>query len=96
MDNPDKLQSFGSNKHYGDLIRLIQHDKVLWKKVANLLNNIRRDLRPWAFVDRTNQIREARKYILRALKDTKLPDEVKCLVQRGIYTEFGINTFDNE
>ena len=91
-----QLESFGAIKHYRDLILLVQHDRYLWQKVAHILNKLRRHLHPWAFVDRTNQIKSAREYLLQALNDTKMPGEVKCLLQRGIYTEFGINTFPEQ
>ncbi|MHC4048255.1 hypothetical protein, partial [Bradyrhizobium sp. 23AC] len=70
-------------------------EKNLWRKCANLLNNVRRDLRPWSFVDPTNQKREAEKYARHALKDTHLPDDVKTALKSGMSVEFGF-TFPEE
>jgi len=87
------LQSFGSMKHYRDLIILIEHNKYLWRKISNILNNTRRDLHPWPVVHRATQVAEANKYAVQALKDTKLPEEAKILLRRGMETEFGF-TFE--
>ena len=87
------IQSFGSIKHYRDLIILVEHNKYLWRKISNILNNTRRDLRPWAVVHRPTQVAEANKYAVQALKDTRMLDEAKILLKRGMETEFGF-TFD--
>jgi hypothetical protein len=88
------LESFGSIRHYKLLILRVKDDKILWRKVSNILNNLRRDLRPWQVVDRTNQLREGEKYAIQALRDTKLPRDVKIYMITGMMSEFGF-TFEN-
>ncbi len=83
------LTSFGSLLIYYNLITMVSNNKYLWRKVANLLNNLRRDLRYWDFVDRDIQKKEAFKYIIKALKDTIMPNEVKEALKKGISIEFG-------
>lgn len=83
------LESFGSLDHYKEVITLVKDNKWQWRKVANLLNNIRRDLRPWDVVDRDTQKESVRQYIRKALKDTKLPAGVMAALKLGINREFG-------
>ncbi len=82
------LSSFGSLENYKEVISLVEHDKTLWRKVANLLNNTRRDLRPWPMVDRENQVKSVNQYIRKAFKDTKLPAGVVAALKLGINREF--------
>jgi hypothetical protein len=83
------LESFGSIRHYRNLILTVKDNPYLWHKVARILNKLRRDLHPWNFVDRENQLREGEKYAKQALKDTKLPRDVKIFLMLGIMSEFG-------
>ena len=71
------LESFGSIKHYRPLITRVKDNKHLWKKVAHILNKLRRDLRPWQVVHRETQLKEGEKYVIQALRDTRLPRDVK-------------------
>lgn len=96
------LESFGSVNHYSKLIRLVENwngRPNVWRKVANMLNTIRRDLREWPHVDKSNQRREVISYINKALIDTKFPDAVKIALVEGINSEFNfgiqIPTLDN-
>lgn len=85
------LESFGSAKYYQSLIASVYNNNNLWRKVANILGNIRRDLRDWPHIDKTNQRREAEKYAKKSLTDTKLPDNVKQYLKDGINAEFNFN-----
>jgi len=82
------LSSFGSLDNYNEVISLVKDDSVLWRKVANLLNNTRRDLRDWPMVDKTNQRESVKKYIRKAFTDTKLPAGVVAALKLGINREF--------
>jgi len=82
-------ESFGSDKYYHNVIVLVTSSNNLWRKVANLLSNLRRDMREWPHIDRENQAKEAKKYVVKALKDTKLPSEVSSALKEGIHSEFG-------
>jgi hypothetical protein len=80
--------SFGSIEHYIKVIPLVQYDKHLWRKVANIVNNVRRQMHPWPFVDKSLQFKEAKKYVEMALNDTKLPDNIKEALRDGLTNEF--------
>jgi hypothetical protein len=90
----NNLESFGSIKHYKYLINRVKDNPYLWHKVARILNKLRRDLHPWNFVDRENQLREGKKYFTQSLKDSKLPRDVKIFLIIGVMSEFGF-TFDD-
>jgi hypothetical protein len=83
------LESFGSIKHYRSLILAVKDNKELWRKVANILNNLRRDTRPWPMVHRPTQLKVAEEYVVKALKDTRLPRDIKIYLIVGIMSEFG-------
>lgn len=83
------LESFGSIRHYRNLILTVKDNPYLWHKVARILNKLRRDLHPWQVVDRATQLHEGEKYAKQALKDTKLPRDVKIFLMLGIMSEFG-------
>jgi hypothetical protein len=83
------LQSFGPYKHYQLVINNVSTNKWYWKKVANLINTIRQNLRPWEFVDRENQRKATYEYIVNALRDTKLPPHVVEPLKTAITSEFG-------
>ena len=85
----NNLESFGAIRHYRNLILTVKDNPYLWHKVAHILNKLRRDLRPWPMVDRENQLREGEKYVTQALKDSKLPRDVKIFMILGIMSEFG-------
>ena len=87
------LESFGSIRHYRNLILSVKDNPYLWRKVARILNKLRRDLHPWQVVDRETQLREGEKYATQALKDSKLPRDVKIFLILGMMSEFGF-TFD--
>jgi len=88
------LESFGSVRHYKRLIDRVKDNPYLWRKVANLLTNLRRDLHPWQVVDRATQLREGEKYAIQALRDTRLPREVKIYLIMGMMSEFNFK-FEN-
>jgi hypothetical protein len=83
------LESFGSIRHYRYLINRVKDDKHLWQKVAHILNKLRRDLRPWQVVHRETQLKEGEKYFIQALKDSRLPKDVKFYLRWGVMLEFG-------
>lgn len=86
---PKHLESFGSFELYLDTIMLVEHDKYLWQKCANILNNLRRDLRVWEHIPREGQTKAAYAYVVKALVDTKLTEPVRVALKRGITNEFG-------
>jgi len=90
----NNLESFGSIRHYRYLILRVKDNKYLWHKVARIINKLRRDLHPWQVVDRTNQLREGEKYATQAMKDSKLPRDVKIFMIMGVMSEFGFQ-FEN-
>ena len=94
MKRQNNLESFGSIKHYRALILAVKDNPYLWHKVARIINKLRRDLHPWQVVDRTNQLREGEKYATQAMKDSKLPSEVKIFMIMGMMSEFGFK-FEN-
>jgi hypothetical protein len=85
----NNLESFGSIRHYRYLILRVKDNPYLWRKVAHILNKLRRDLHPWQVVDRVTQLREGEKYFNQALRDTKLPRDVKIFMIMGVMSEFG-------
>lgn len=85
----NNLESFGSIKHYRSLILAVKDNPYLWHKVARILCKLRRDLHPWQVVDRETQLREGEKYATQALKDIKLPRDVKIFMILGMMSEFG-------
>jgi hypothetical protein len=89
MKRQNNLESFGSMKHYRALILSVKDNSYLWHKVARILCKLRRDLHPWTFVDRETQLREGQKYFTQALKDSKLPRDVKIFLMLGVMSEFG-------
>jgi len=90
----NNLESFGSIRHYRYLILRVKDNPYLWRKVAHILNKLRRDLHPWQVVDRATQLREGEKYATQALRDSKLPREVKIFMIMGMMSEFGFQ-FEN-
>ena len=90
----NNLESFGSSRHYQYLILRVKDNPYLWHKVARILNKLRRDLHPWQVVDRATQLREGEKYATQALKDSRLPRDVKIYMIMGLMSEFGFK-FDN-
>ena len=89
----NNIESFGSINHYRELILRIKDNKFLWRKVARILNKLRLDLRPWVVVDRATQLEVAKKYVIQALNDSVLPEDVKIFMKRGMESEFGF-TFE--
>ena len=86
---PKHLESFGSFELYLDCIMLVEHDKYLWRKCANILNNLRRDLRVWPHIAMENQVASAKSYLKKALVDTKMAEPVRVALKQGITNEFG-------
>lgn len=85
------LESFGSVTYYRKLIILTNRNDEFWRKVAHILNKTRRDLRSWDVVDKETQKKEAEKYVQQAIRDTKLPDQIKDALKEGMTMEFGFN-----
>jgi hypothetical protein len=88
MKSTTHLESFGSMAFYGQLINLVRLDKYQWRKVSRFLNKIRRQLHPWPHIDRNVQLDVAYQSAVQSLKDTKLPDEIKSLLKKGLEYEF--------
>ena len=88
MKNTTHLESFGTMAFYGQLINLVRLNKYQWRKVSRFLNKIRRQLHPWPHVDRETQRQVAYQSVLQSLKDTRLPEEVKSLLKKGMEYEF--------
>ena len=102
------LESFGSIRHYKRLIDRVKDDRILWRKVANILNNVRYLLH--ISIDNESQfrsgigdvainyqeirLRNGEEYAIQALRDTKLPREVKIYMIMGMMSEFGF-TFES-
>lgn len=85
------LQSFGAAKYYGEAINIAHQNKHWWRKVANLLNAVRRHLHMRGVgVTEELQMRAAEDYIFQAFRDTKIPDNLKAAVRSGLMLEFGL------
>ena len=85
------LASFGPIELYRSLIMLVNRNNDHWRKVPSLINQVRRQMHPWQHIDKEGQFASAREYVIQALKDTKLPDNVKAAVKEGLALEFGFN-----
>ncbi len=83
------LESFGPAVLYAEAIRLTENSPKLWRKAANLVNNIRNQMRPHGFVDREYQFKDAQKMARQAFNDTKIPDDLKAALKNGLSLEFG-------
>ena len=84
-------QSFGWIIYYSKLIELTYNNKHSWRKCANILNNVRANLREWSFVDKRNQFNAAEAYAKQAIRDTILPPDVKAALMQGMFAEFKFN-----
>jgi hypothetical protein len=82
------LESFGTMAFYGQLINIVRHNKEWWRKVSRFLNKYRRQMHPWEHIDRNTQREQAYKDIIQSLRDTRLPDDVKDLLKKGLEYEF--------
>jgi len=87
------LESFGKLDLYLETISLVKYNRHLWRKVANILNNLRHDLRVLEWTPKENQVKCAKEYLSKSLVDTKMPDEVRTALKTGINREFGF-TFE--
>ena len=83
-----QLESLGKMSFYGNVTNIVMHDKEWWRKTARFLSKIRRQMKPWPMVDRNAQRECAYKDILQSLNDTRLPDDVKEYLKRGLEGEF--------
>jgi hypothetical protein len=83
------LESFGKLDLYLETISLVKHDRNLWRKVANILNNLRNQLRVWPHIAMENQVASAKQYLGKALVDTKMSEPVREALKIGINREFG-------
>ena len=91
MKNPSSL---GPLKFYRVLATVTKPNKHHWRKVSNVLNNTRRDLRPHYMVERSRQVMEAEKSTNQSMKDMKLPGEVKLALKLGMIQEFDFKFLD--
>ena len=83
------IESFGPIKFYGNLIALTLSDKNSWRKVSNILNYTRVIMTPRLTVDPTAQRVSAYEYTSQAIKDCKMPENVKDALKVGMKREFG-------
>ena len=85
------LASFGSIDLYREVIMKVMRNKNHWRKTANLINNVRRQMSPHPFVDKEYQFNDAQKMAKAALRDTILPDNIKDEIKKSLALEFGFN-----
>ena len=83
------IESFGPLKYYGRLIPLVLNDKNSWRKISNILSTVRRIMVRRLVVDPTAQRVSAFNYVSQAIKDCKMPDNVKAAFKDGLNREFG-------
>lgn len=83
------IESFGPIKYYGNLIPLVLNDKNSWRKISNILSTVRRIMTRRLVVDPAAQRVSAFNYVNQALKDCKMPDNVKAAFKNGLKSEFG-------
>jgi hypothetical protein len=81
-------ECFGVLAFYRDLIYLVNKDKHSHRKVARLLNRIRRQMKPYGHIARQTQFETAQNDTRQALKDTRLTNQVKQALMRGMQYEF--------
>jgi hypothetical protein len=83
------VESFGPIKFYGNLIALTLSDRNSWRKVSNLLNYTRVIMTPREVIDPIAQRNSAFEYANQAIKDCKMPENIKSALKVGIKREFG-------
>jgi hypothetical protein len=88
MTNPNSL---GAEERYKLVLTLINNSKANYRKVARLLNRLRRQLRPYRHICRETQLAQAELDAKQALKDTRLPDELKVALKQTMTEEFHFN-----
>lgn len=83
------IQSLGPIKFYGSLVPLL--DKHSWRKTANILNYTRRMLnytKRFQVLYPEKALASAAEYSEQAIKDCKMPDQVKSALKTGMAREF--------
>lgn len=82
------ISSIGPIEIYKEVIFRIIRNKNHWRKVANMMNQIHRQMKPWPHIDRDGQHASAQQTLIQSLKDTKLPLEIKEEIKKASAIEF--------
>lgn len=83
------LESFGSKKHYAELIPLVENNKYLWRKVARILSKLRRQYLTYCHpLIREQQMERALVYVNQSILDTVMSAEVATALKLGLAREF--------